>query len=486
MRSFVIAASAAFFLRLSLTLSPSALILTAVIFFMVSFVAAILLGDFKSVDEERVAYHLNRTEAELEESCHLLLQTGTGLSFLQRLQRNRIAPVIVKLETAQTLPERPLKTAWFFGVLGLVIFAITAFLPASSNNLPGADHPGEERAVVLTATPVPRELSITSVDIRIQPPPYTGLPARRSHDFNVRLEENSKISWEVTFNKSVAASHLIFSDGDTIRLNSHRDTHVGTKRISQPGFYSVAVADSSFRQISKFYRLDVVRDEPPVIVVIEPQPRTEFLPGGRPKITLHALVDDDYSVADAKIFATVTRGSGESIKFREQVIQFDQTLAGKQKNLHLTKTLDLRELALNPGDELYFFVQAEDNKSPAPNRSRSETFFVTLKDTSGLMLSVAAGLAINPIPEYFRSQRQIIIDTEKLIVDRAEISEDKFKRRSNNLGVDQKALRLRYGQFLGEEFESGLAMHVIEQPLQHENPGLEVEQHEHEPETFGE
>ncbi len=49
-----------------------------------------------------------------------------------------------------------------------------------------------------------------------------------------------------------------------------------------------------------------------------------------------------------------------------------------------------------------------DNHQPEANRSRSETYFIVWQDTSTAQLSVSAGLAINPIPEYFRRQRQII------------------------------------------------------------------------------
>jgi hypothetical protein len=60
------------------------------------------------------------------------------------------------------------------------------------------------------------------------------------------------------------------------------------------------------------------------------------------------------------------------------------------------------------------------------------------------------------MPEYFRSQRQIIIDSEKLLREKKRITKQNFNERSNELGYDQKVLRLRYGQFLGEEFESGV------------------------------
>ena len=61
------------------------------------------------------------------------------------------------------------------------------------------------------------------------------------------------------------------------------------------------------------------------------------------------------------------------------------------------------------------------------------------------------------MPEYFRSQRQIIMDTEKLLRNKKSITKKEFNFLSNELGYDQKVLRLKYGEFLGEEFESELA-----------------------------
>ena len=57
-------------------------------------------------------------------------------------------------------------------------------------------------------------------------------------------------------------------------------------------------------------------------------------------------------------------------------------------------------------------------------------------------------------PEFFRSERQIIIETEQLLREKDTISAESFKTRSNDLGIDQKLLRLRYGKFLGQESDA--------------------------------
>jgi len=63
------------------------------------------------------------------------------------------------------------------------------------------------------------------------------------------------------------------------------------------------------------------------------------------------------------------------------------------------------------------------------------------------------GTGIKKLPDYFRSQRQLIIDTEKLLKRKSAMPLDSFHFKSDGIGVDQKILRLRYGKFLGEEHE---------------------------------
>jgi hypothetical protein len=123
---------------------------------------------------------------------------------------------------------------------------------------------------------------------------------------------------------------------------------------------------------------------------------------------------------------------------------------------------------------LYFYIEAYDTKSPQANRSRTETFFISIPDTTRQETVVDDGLGVDLMPEYFRSQRQIIIDTEKLLKAKKQISAQDFKSTSNELANDQKVLRLRYGQFLGEEFESGIG------PQEHDHEEEETHKEEEE------
>ena len=114
---------------------------------------------------------------------------------------------------------------------------------------------------------------------------------------------------------------------------------------------------------------------------------------------------------------------------------------------------------------------------------------VHIPDTASYALSDATGMSVDLLPEFFRSQRQIIIDTEKLLKIKNQISLDSFKQASNELGFDQKMLRLKYGQFLGEENESGIAIenevgeedsdHHHDRDHDHDHEGHHHEGHDH-------
>jgi hypothetical protein len=246
-------------------------------------------------------------------------------------------------------------------------------------------------------------------------------------------------------------------------------------KITEAGFYYfVMQGESGSVWHSDYYKLEIIKDEAPVITITSPEQRTEIAPGQNLLVNLQAVAEDDYALTHAQIIATLARGSGEAVKFREDTLALDNLQKESLRRWSLNETLDLKNLGMTPGDELYFFVEVSDNRAPENNRSRSETFFILLQDTARVQLAASAGLAINPLPEYFRSQRQIIIDTEKLIKEKHQIGAMTFKNRSNNLGIDQQALRLRYGEFLGEESNSGVnrAVEYGAEADEHDKPDL--------------
>ena len=124
-------------------------------------------------------------------------------------------------------------------------------------------------------------------------------------------------------------------------------------------------------------------------------------------------ITDDFGLKEAHIIATVSKGSGESVKFREEKLSFNSSVSRGQKNANLSAKINLDKLKMEPGDELYFYVETSDLKQPNNNIARSDTYFAVIKDTVSDQFAVEATMGVNRMPDYFRSQRQLIIDTKK-------------------------------------------------------------------------
>ena len=85
-------------------------------------------------------------------------------------------------------------------------------------------------------------------------------------------------------------------------------------------------------------------------------------------------------------------------------------------------------------------------------------------------------MRLQPVLEFFRSERQIILDTEKLLADQPHIGHGEFEQRAQTLAFDQRSLRMRYGALLGEEFESGVAVEAGAEDAEHLESGGEEPQ----------
>jgi hypothetical protein len=297
--------------------------------------------------------------------------------------------------------------------------------------------------------------SFETSNVSITPPAYTKLPVRLTSDLNVRSIVGAKLQWDVKFSHDYDVSvKLANNRGEEVLFRQQNGSFHYQDKLAGSGLYTIKAfwKDSLIYQ-SDFYRLEALPDLAPKI---EPASKElyqyHFLKDNK-TIQVSARISEDFLVKQAFIVATLARGSGENVKFREVKFPLSPT---DFKQANLKKTINLTELNFAPGDELYYYWAAIDNRQPEANFSKSDTYFIVYKDTSQIEEAELATMAVNIMPEYFRSQRQIIIDTEKLIAKKKKLPVKEFNSVSNEIGFDQKVLRLRYGQYLGEEFETSI------------------------------
>ncbi|WP_428661548.1 hypothetical protein [Runella sp.] len=367
----------------------------------------------------------------------------------EQLQLERLVEKIQDSKTPRVLPSQLwMYLALFLACLGLR-FGIPLLKKAKDEQAKSETVNG--RTIVNQAA-VP---SFASAKLTITPPPYTKLPIKETADLNASSISGASLKWQVSF------SH---SDQLVVKLSNNRGEELPFKKAGSQFEYSDQLYNSGLYGIkaywkdslvyqSDYYRLEAIPDLAPKI---EPTSKElyqyHFLKDPK-TLQISAKMSDDFLVNQAFIIATVARGAGENVKFREVKLPITQA---NFKETKIVKNIDLKALNFTPGDELYYYWAAIDNKRPESNYSKSDTYFVVYKDTANVEESELATMAMNILPEYFRSQRQIIIDTEKLIAKKKKIATKEFNSTSNEIGFDQKALRLRYGQYLGEEFENSI------------------------------
>lgn len=462
-------------LVLLLALLPAALlfiltkgIVVSIVLFMILVLIGFLLYKPLALGIAKVIAYIDARMQHSEYSAGLVFQPAEELSSLGQIQRYRTEQ---KLANELKALKPPIDLKGFglllFGVLAATV--IFSFVLNANDSLFEEEVIQPENEILIRAVDsaeakiIPPKIIKQSVTVRY--PAYTGIAARTSEKMDIKALEGSQITWTLIFDQSVDS---VFMESQSAQYAMKRsgETYQRTQQLNTSGFYSFRFVDTlGNAYVSDLHSIETLVDAPPQVDILNLDQFTSFELGDKKQIEFDTQIIDDYGIGAAYIVATVSRGSGESVKFREEQIAFNSAIAKGSKQQSLAQQLDLDQLKMEPGDELYFYVHAQDLKTPKPNVARSETYFAVIKDTTEYEYVEAGGMGVDLLPDYFRSQRQLIIDTKKLLKNKPNLSTKEFNSTSNELAFDQKSLRLKYGEFMGDEAEGGLA-------AQTEDPGM--------------
>lgn len=409
---------------------------------------------------DQIGHFLDRNLELTEYSTGLLLLPTEKLTGLAKLQKRKVNQVLTN-HIHSVRPAVSLRG----GMIVLGIFLVLSFLAWKfqinervTRSSQGDQNPQMSFIPLDSARNdrIPPKLEFQ--ELVVQYPRYTNMGTIRTTDMNVRALEGSRLTWQLKFDGPVAQAAFEGYE-NSYPMNRSEGGFVHRMSLRNSGFYhfSFETQDTTSYQ-SPLYALEMYPDEYPTLEVQKLKQFTSFDYEDDKTLSFQTEVRDDFGIAEAYIIATVSKGQGESVKFREERLLFERGMVSGGRTLQLTKEINLDRIGMEPGDELYFYVSVVDNKEPKPNVTRSETYFAVIRDTLTDQFGVEGTMGANLMPDYFRSQRQLIIDTEKLIAGKNKMSREEFNSTSNALGFDQKSLRLKYGEFMGDEAESGIAI----------------------------
>jgi hypothetical protein len=432
--------------------------------------------------------HLNRCYPQLEESAQLLTRDPKELNLLQQLQQHKIRELLTGIlaqHNSYVSADYRLKRPVLLSVITAIVLIVASLVTSKIHwQQIGLSEPTDN-------TPVESSLpdGINRVQVTIKPPTYSQLATAQSAELNISLLAGSQITWQLGFkqagtlaqNAAQNAYTIELSNGELIALiQQENGLFMATATITQSAIYSL---NSPSGKLDGVYTLAVTADSAPQIRFIAPSnTTTEIAKDGLAQLHSEVVVSDDFALTNVLIQASIAKGSGEGVKFRDQNFEFDsmQIIAGKA---HYFKHWQLTELGMEPGDEMYFSVLAWDNREPEPQLTRSPSKIVRWLEEEQSELA-SEGILLDVMPEYFKSQRQIIIETEQLLLAQEQLENSEFKRLSTELGFAQSDLKQKYGQFLGDEF-AGATLHTMEsgpmhQTEQHDEHDDDAEDQDHE------
>lgn len=481
----------------SLTINTAAVISIALLFIglLTRLMLTLRSETYQNITLSNLIIYLNQHFSELEDSAQLLLVEASQLSALEKLQHHKVQSHLEAILKQQRqvnyidLSPKFDKKKYLYSCIIVVLWLLILIL---ANNLQWfakanawLDTSSTVSAIEYTHVEdnnLQRQhdnalVDIVSQQVIIEPPPYSLSKNQAASTVSTSLDidtlEGSYISWAFTFSAPALNYFIVFSSGERQQLIKQEDGRYYFRgKVTTSMVYHLAAESAesienklSAKAISKklsamelskkfsaIYRINLTSDQAPKIRFISPKSTvTEYGKNSTPSLSAEVQISDDFAIAEVDILASIAKGSGEGVKFRDQHFSFDRTeiIDGKQ---YYYKTWSLMELDMEPGDELYFTVVAYDNRQPERQQTRSTTKIIRWLEEEQTGIN-ADGVLLDFMPEYFKSQRQIIIETIELIEDEAGLERTKFNHKSQSLGNAQSALKEKYGQFLGDEFE---------------------------------
>ena len=401
----------------------------------------------RRLDTAWLVRRLDADHPALQDSADLLLRDADTLGPLQRLQHQRLADHLATSKAPdlrRPWPRRALAAAWLVAIAAV---AVTLAWPTATS-LPTTPP-------VVTSAPAdtaPTHTTLSDVVLRIAPPAYTGLPPRDEPGGDARAPVGSTLRWSLRLQPAPESASLRLHDGRVLPLQRDGDTWSTTHVLDGSVLVRLDVTGLPLRDATA-WRIDAVPDQPPLLRVITPERSLTLRTDGQRQWPLRFEASDDHGLGAARLVVTLAQGSGEQVTVTARTLALRGTGSATQRQY--THTLDLAALGMAEGDDLIVRLEVDDNHQPSPQRSRGASLILRWPPPPAAEASGMDGLVQRALPAYFRSQRQIIIDAEALLAERPRLAQEKFASRSDGLGVDQRILRMRYGQFLGEENEGG-------------------------------
>lgn len=377
---------------------------------------------------------------------------------LERVEKNIVAPRAHALRAAAAL-----------SFVMLVIFALSIAAPLTFARevrriifLAPDEHLARRANSETASNAESGALMVDELRVRVVPPSYTGLAAEEiGADEPVRALMGSRI--ELNLHVRGAGDEgatLSFNSAQSAMRSLGEGYYNGSFVAHSSGAMEARIIADENRAPAPFVRaVEVYADAPPEARITEPEgdQLLRSVPGA--PVTVRFTARDDIGLESVTLKYVKSRGEGDAAKFTNGELAPTSIERMSAREWHSAATLDLAKLDVRAGDTLVFWIEARDRQPTSNNTGRSASLSIAISGPEGIKLNLS-DLKPNEIGQFLLSERQIIINTEKLNAERKKLSQAELLKRSNEIAADQREFKNSFNDYIkieGEGEESVVA-----------------------------
>ena len=274
-------------------------------------------------------------------------------------------------------------------------------------------------------------------------PAYAGLEPRVIEDGgDVAVLERTEVHLRVVPTMGTAGGQLVLDEEERTDLVLQGDgTLTASFVVEEQGFYRIDLQapDGQLVTASPQYTIDVITDQPPSVMFVEPGRDTTA--SAIEEIFVEARADDDFGLRSLELVYSVNGGPEETVRLFSGR---DRTM----KEVSAGHTFFLEELELKPGDFVSYYARATDRNLAQRNEDvKSDLYFVQIRafsrdfrtaQSQGMGGGGAGGADPRALSE---AQKEIVAGTFNVLRDRDDYTAEEYRENLVFLTLAQGSLR---------------------------------------------
>ena len=274
-------------------------------------------------------------------------------------------------------------------------------------------------------------------------PAYTGLKPRLIEEGgDIAVLEGTEVRLRVIPTMGTAGGQLVLDEEDRHDLVSNGEGMLTTSfTVKTPGFYRIHLQapDGQLVTASPQYTIDVLTDQPPSVMFIEPGRDTTASAIEEKFIEVRA--DDDFGLRSLQLAYSVNGGPEQAIGLFDGR---DRTLT----EVSAGHTFFLEELNLAPGDFVSYYARATDRNLAEQNRDvKSDLYFIQIRAFSRDFRAAQSqgmgggGTGVASPRALSEAQKEIVAGTFNVVRDQDDYSDEEYRENLVFLTLAQGRLR---------------------------------------------